>query len=179
MTSLSSRQAAALLLLASAALLGGAFAFQYLGGLAPCILCWWQRYAHMAVIVIAAAAIAVSGRSDSGRGESRAGWAMVALAGMAVLAGAGIAAFHVGVEQHWWAGTPECGSQVGGASGIEELRARLLAQPIVRCDEIAWSLFGISMAGYNFLISLALAGFAAAVSWRHLAGPAARHRSAA
>src|SRR5215472_1462100 len=164
-TGFSSRTTAAILLAASAAILAGAFAFQYLGGLAPCILCWWQRYAHMAAIVLAALALAASGR-----GSTKLGWLLVAATGIALLAGAGIAAFHVGVEQHWWAGTAECGSQIGGAGGIEELRARLLAQPIVRCDEIAWSLFGISMAGYNFLLSLALAAFASRTSAGQLCG---------
>ncbi len=79
---------------------------------------------------------------------------------MAFLVGAGLAAFHVGVEQHWWAGTAECGANFGPAGSVEELRRRLLAQAVVRCDEVAWSLFGISMAGYNFLLSLALAVFA-------------------
>jgi disulfide bond formation protein DsbB len=167
MAPLSARTTAGLLLLASAAILGGAFAFQYLDGLAPCILCWWQRYAHMAAIALAVLAVAASAR-----GSSTAGWILVALTGLALLAGAGIAGFHVGVEQHWWAGTAECGSNVGGAGGIDELRARLLAQPIVRCDEIAWSLFGISMAGYNFLLSLALAAFALRTSAAHLPGRA-------
>lgn len=165
MLSLSPRTTAALLLVASAAILGGAFAFQYVGGLQPCILCWWQRYAHMATIALAAIAVAASGR-----GSTRTGWLLVTLTGLALLTGAGIAAFHVGVEQHWWAGTAECGSTLGGASGIDELRARLLAQPIVRCDDIAWSLFGISMAGYNFLLSLALAAFALRTSATHLLG---------
>lgn len=164
---LSSRATAGLLLLASAALLGGAFAFQYIGGLAPCILCWWQRYAHMATIVLAAVAVVASAS-----GSSRAGWLLVGAAGLALLAGAGIAAFHVGVEQHWWAGTAECGSTLGRAGGIDELRQRLLAQPIVRCDDVAWSLFGISMAGYNFLLSLALAAFGLTMTWRHLTGRA-------
>lgn len=158
-----SRDAALILLIGSAALLGGAFAFQYIGGLAPCILCWWQRYAHMSTIVVAAAALAAPRN-----GDSRAGWVLVAAAGLTLLVGAGIAAFHVGVEQHWWAGTAECGSPVGGAGGIEELRARLMAQPVVRCDEVAWSLFGISMAGYNFIFSLALAAFAGLASLRRL-----------
>jgi disulfide bond formation protein DsbB len=161
----SSRATAAFLLIASTAILGGAFAFQYIGGLAPCVLCWWQRYAHMATIVLAAAALGASGR-----GSSRAGWILVCATGLALLAGAGIAAFHVGVEQHWWAGTAECGSPLGTASGIDQLRARLLAQPIVRCDEIAWSLFGISMAGYNFLLSLALGASAVMTGGRHLVG---------
>jgi disulfide bond formation protein DsbB len=83
-------------------------------------------------------------------------------AGVAALAGTGIAVFHVGVEQHWWQGTAECGSTLGAASSIEDMRRMLLAQPVVRCDEVAWSLFGISMAGYNALISLGLAAFALA-----------------
>jgi len=160
---MSSRQVALILLAGSAALLGGAFAFQYWGGLAPCILCWWQRYAHMAAIIIAGAAVVLAPS-----GGSRLTWILVAAAVLALLAGVGIAAFHVGVEQHWWPGTAECGSQVGGAGGIEALRARLMAQPIVRCDEVAWSLFGISMAGYNLLLSLALALFGGAASLRHL-----------
>ena len=140
------RVAALVVLLASAVLLAGALAFQYLGGYAPCVLCHWQRYAHAVATVLAVATFAVP----------RAATALTGLAGLALLIGAGIAVFHIGVEQHWWQGTAECGSAVGGASSIEELRARLLAQPIVRCDEVAWSLFGISMAGYNFLASLAL-----------------------
>ena len=163
----SARATAAFLLVASAAILGAAFGFQYIGGLAPCVLCWWQRYAHMAAIVLAAVAVVASGR-----GSSRAGWMLVAATGLALLAGAGIAAFHVGVEQHWWAGTAECGSTLGAASGIDQLRARLLAQPIVRCDEIAWSLFGVSMAGYNFLLSLALGASAVTTSGRHVFGHA-------
>jgi disulfide bond formation protein DsbB len=154
------RTAAALLVLASGALLGAAYAFQYWGGLAPCILCWWQRYAHMGVLAFAVLALLPVGTG------LRTGLLLGAAA--AALAGAGIGAFHVGVEQHWWQGTAACGSTLGPATTIEEMRQRLLAQPVVRCDEVAWSLFGISMAGYNVLISLALAAFAAAASWRSL-----------
>lgn len=154
-----SRDIARLVLFASAALLGGALAFQYLGGYAPCVLCHWQRYAHAAAIVFAFAALLLP----------RVRLPLLALAGLAEFAGMGVAGFHVGVEMHWWQGTAECGSAVGGASSIEELRARLLAQPVVRCDEVAWSLFGVSMAGYNFLASLGLGVLALASSacaWR-------------
>lgn len=91
---------------------------------------------------------------------------VLTLAGLVFLAGAGIAAFHVGVEQHWWQGLASCGGNLPQARTVEELRAALLAQPVVRCDEVAWSLFGISMAGWNFLFSLGLAAlsFAAAIS---------------
>jgi len=150
-TALQPRNAAALILLASAATVGGAYAFQYLGGYAPCILCWWQRYAHFVVIGLAVLALLPV------PAPLRAVLLLGAVA--AALAGAGIAVFHVGVEQHWWQGTAECGSTLGPASSIDEMRKMLLAQPVVRCDEVAWSLFGISMAGYNALISLALAAF--------------------
>lgn len=139
------RQAALIVLFACAALLGGALVFQYLGGYAPCVLCHWQRYAHAGAIVFALGALVVP----------RVTLLLVA-AGLALLAGAGIAFFHIGVEQHWWQGTAGCGSAVGGASSIEELRARLLAQPVVRCDEVQWLLFGLSMASYNFIVSLVL-----------------------
>lgn len=152
------RLAAALLFAASAALLAGALAFQYWGGLQPCVLCLWQRYAHIGIMAFAVLAVAI--------GRTQAGAMLLIGAGLAALAGAAIAGFHVGVEQHWWQGTAECGSTLGPAATIDELRARLLAQPVVRCDEVAWSLFGISMAGYNFLLSLALAAFAFAAAAR-------------
>jgi disulfide bond formation protein DsbB len=130
----------------------GALFFQYVVGLAPCVLCIWQRWPHVAVVVLGAAALGLARRAGA-----RA--AALALAGIALLVGAGIGAFHVGVEQRWWAGTSECGGAVGAGS-VDALRAQILAAPVVRCDEVAWSLFGISMAGYNVLISLALAAVA-------------------
>jgi disulfide bond formation protein DsbB len=89
---------------------------------------------------------------------------------VALLIGGGIAAFHVGVEQHWWTGTPGCGVPATSNS-IEEMRAQIMAAPVVRCDQVAWSLFGISMAGYNILISLVLAAVAL-ISARHAMGTA-------
>lgn len=152
--SISLRMAALMVLASSVAILLGAFAFQYIGGLQPCILCWWQRYPYMATIVLSLVAAAIAPtRPPLAR-------ILLGLSVAAFLAGAGIAAFHVGVEQRWWAGTAECGANFGPVGSVDELRRRLLAQPVVRCDEVAWSLFGISMAGYNFLLSLALAGFA-------------------
>ena len=92
-------------------------------------------------------------------------------AGLTLLTGAAIAAFHVGVEQHWWQGTAECGAVDGAADSLEALRAQILTAPTVRCDEVPWSLFGISMAGYNFLVSLGL-GAGALAAGRRLAGAA-------
>ncbi len=154
---LNGRLAPLFLALASAAILGSALASQYLGGLSPCELCIWQRWPYVATIVLCLAAAAV--RRPARR-------ALLALAGLVFLAGAAVAAFHVGVEQHWWQGLQSCGGNLPQARTVEELRAALLQQPVVRCDEIAWSLFGISMAGWNFLLSLGLAAlsFASALS---------------
>lgn len=140
------------LLLASLAILGGAFAFQFIGGLHPCALCLWQRYPYAAVI----------GLAGLGAGLARAGVKrpqlaiLMGLCAAAFLIDAGIAGFHVGVEQKWWEGLSTCTGTTGGAASTEELLNKLLAAPVVRCDEIAWSMFGISMAGYNFLLALAL-----------------------
>ena len=150
--------AAALLAALGCAMLAGALAFQHLGGLAPCALCIDQRVAWGAAIALAILAVFAEGRS-----RVAVALLLLALAALAALVGAGIAGFHVGVEQDWWAGTPACGGGFEnlGAASIDDLRERLLARPVVRCDEVAWSLLGVSMAGWNGLISLA-AGLAAA-----------------
>jgi disulfide bond formation protein DsbB len=150
-------------LAASVVILGSAFAFQFIGGLAPCELCLLQRYPY---------AIAI-GLAGVGSGLARAGVnrrllaVLLALCGLTFLVGAGIAVFHVGVEQKWWEGTSACVGNLTGASSAEDLRQRLLAAPVVRCDEPAWTMFGISMAGYNALLSLAL-GIASLASVRKL-----------
>lgn len=134
------------------AMLAGALAFQHIGDLAPCALCIDQRKAWGAVILLAALAL-----WPERKRRIAVALALLGLAGAAAFVGAGVAVFHVGVEQQWWAGTAECGAgfEGFGAGGVAELREQLLARPVVRCDEIAWSLGGISMAGWNGLISLA------------------------
>jgi disulfide bond formation protein DsbB len=138
------RPAAALLAAIAAAMLAGAYAFEHVGGLRPCVLCWWQRYAWMAALALAIAAAFA--------GPRKAGGALLALAAIASLAGAGIAGFHVGVEQHWWQGTAECGGATGGAMTAQQRLDQLLNTPVVRCDEIAWSMLGLSMAAWNGLV---------------------------
>ena len=130
-----------------------AYGSQYWGGLAPCVLCLYQRAAYGAVIFFAAAALVlVLG------GKQRAAQRLTGLCALGFLIGAGIAFYHVGVEQQWWPGTEACvGTAAGSAQTIEELRTQLLTAPVVRCDDVGWSLFGISMAGYNGIFSLALA----------------------
>lgn len=131
--------------LGSVALLLGAYGFQHLGGMAPCKMCLWQRWPHALAIAIGVLVLA----------SCR---AQLAWAGMlAALATAGIGFYHVGVEQSWWEGPTSCTST--GVSGLsaDQLLDQILGAPLVRCDEIAWQFAGISMAGWNAVISLGLA----------------------
>ena len=132
--------------LGSAALLGGAFAFQYIGGLAPCALCLWQRWPHAAAIAIGLVLLVT-------------GWRGLAWLGMlAALATAGIGIFHVGVEQLWWEGLATCtAGSISGISTADLLNPAADVAAPVRCDAIAWSMLGISMAGWNAILSLGLA----------------------
>jgi disulfide bond formation protein DsbB len=124
---------------------------QYGFGLAPCHLCYLQRDAYWAAIALSVLAIVLGPRSPYRR------WA-VALIGLAFLVGAGLALYHVGVEQKWWVGSEACIGGIAGLSGAD-LEAAIMNAPVTRCDEAAFELFGISMAGYNGLLSLALAAF--------------------
>ena len=142
------RTVAAVAAAASLGALAAAFAFQHLGGLDPCVLCVYQRYPH-AVTALLAGLVLLGGRHAS---------LALAGAGLAALTGAALAGFHVGVEEQWWAGTAACGG-VGGADTVEALREQLMGAPPARCDEVPWSLFGLSMASYNGLLSLALGTF--------------------
>lgn len=141
-----------LVTIAGLASLAIAFASQYWGGLQPCVLCIYQRYPYGVAAALGVIGMLVSARPGLLR-------SILLLAAVAFFVDAGIAAFHVGVEQHWWAGTSECGSLLDLNANPEDLKNQLLNQPVVRCDEPAWALFGISMAGYNFLYA-ALCGLA-------------------
>ncbi len=140
-----------LIIAASLGALAAALASQYWGGLQPCVLCMYQRYAYLG-----AAAFGLFGLIAGPRIRARR--AALALAGLAFLTGTAIAAFHVGVEQLWWRGTSECHAPAFDPNAsIADLREQLLGTGFVACDEVQWSLFGISMAGYNLLASLGLA----------------------
>lgn len=128
----------------SLALLAGAFAFQHLGGMAPCPMCLWQRWPHAAAIVIGALALALPGR------------ALPLLGALAALVTAGIGLFHTGVERGWWQGPSTCTSGPTGGLSPQELLDQIMAAPLVRCDEVPWELFGLSMASWNALVSLGL-----------------------
>lgn len=138
-------------LLASVTALAAAFVSEYVFDLPPCVLCIYQRWPYGLVIVVAITALVLKGRFTR---------PALLICGLALLVDAGIAGFHVGVEQRWWEGTTSCSGAVATAQSVEELRKQLMAAPIVRCEDPAFVLFGISMAGYNFLYALALAALA-------------------
>ena len=135
-------------LLLPLALMAGALGSQVFGGLFPCEMCHWQRWPHYAAIVLAALAFAVPGRTNRR--------ALVAAAAIAILVSGAIGVFHAGVEYHWWKGITACSTTMQGSGGsVQEMLDRIMKAPVVRCDVPQWSLFGISLAGFNALFSLA------------------------
>ena len=135
------KQARLLALLIPAALLGGALGSQYIGGLYPCEMCYWQRWPHAAAILLAIGAIV----SPLGAPRTR---LLVLLAALAIAISGAIGVFHAGVELGYWEGITRCTAT--GATSLEDI----LKVPLVRCDQVQWSLFGISMAGWNAIFSL-------------------------
>lgn len=126
-----------------AVLLAGAYVGQYLFGLPPCEMCWWQRYAHFAALALGLAAFVVPRPA-----------ALVVLAASALAVSGAIGAFHAGVEYHWWQGLTACSNAVQAG---EDPLAAIMNAPLVRCDTAPWHLFGVSLAGWNFLFSVAAA----------------------
>ena len=147
---LTRRSAASLALLGSLAVIAGALFSQYFGGLTPCELCLLERWPYYVAIPLLAIALALGARGKLALG-------LIVLVALLFLASSGLAFYHVGVEQHWFAGPTACTGTGGSARTVEELKAQLLNQQPVRCDEVQWSLFHISMAGWNFIASLVLA----------------------
>jgi disulfide bond formation protein DsbB len=148
------RLAPLLVLLAAVAVVGTALLSQHVGGLQPCELCLYERYAYYATIPLMLLALALGPRSPA------VAW-LVGLAGLLLLANAGLALYHVGVEQHWVEGPTACTGAAGAAAdSIEALKAQLLKAQPIRCDEVQFSLLGISMAGWDAVASLLIAVFA-------------------
>ena len=129
-------------LLIPAALLIGAYVGELGFGLFPCEMCWWQRYPHFIAVAFALIAFVVPPRQL---------W--IALAALAVLVSGLIGGFHAGVEYGWWEGLTACSNAAAGSHG--DPLAAILDTPLISCNEVQWSLLGISLAGWNFLISLA------------------------
>ena len=129
----------------SAALLLGAFGFQYLGGLAPCKLCLWQRWPHGAAVLMGGLALAYYRPI------------FLWLGALAADATGLIGVYHTGVERGWWEGPDTCTS--GAISGLstDELMAQIMAAPVIRCDEVPWEMLGLSMASWNAVASFGLA----------------------
>jgi disulfide bond formation protein DsbB len=137
-------------LAASAVVLGGALLSQYWGGLAPCELCLKERWPWTAAIAISFVATTTGSR----RGLPRVALMLV----LVFAASSALAFYHVGVEQHWFAGPSACSAPAGIPTTLEGLRGQLLQQQPVRCDKPAWVLFGISLAGWNLVASAAMTG---------------------
>lgn len=142
--------------LASALILGGAYFFEFVLGYAPCALCYDQRHIHQAVIGVG---LVTGTLFHFVPGTRRFAWAACLLIAAIYVYSAGFAAWHAGIEYNWWEGPASCTM----AGNVEVTSADLDAllngggDPIVLCDEAAWTLFGISMAGYNALMSAVLA----------------------
>jgi disulfide bond formation protein DsbB len=128
-------------LLLPVALLVGAYGSQYLGGLYPCEMCWWQRYPHFAAVPVAALAFAVPHQAIQR--------ILIALAALAIITSGMIGGYHAGVEYGWWEGLTTCTSTIGGGDILKSI----MEAPLIRCDVAQWTLFGISLAGFNFLLS--------------------------
>ncbi|HEX8300849.1 disulfide bond formation protein B [Sphingomonas sp.] len=128
------------------ALIAGALGSQVIGGLIPCEMCHWQRWPHYAAIIVAAMSFAISHRPTR--------MLFVLFAAMLIALSGAIGVFHAGVEYHWWPGITPCTTNVAQGNPMDIL-AETLKKPLIRCDSAQWSLFGISLAGFNAIISLA------------------------
>ena len=136
-----------LVLVGPTLLLGGALYLQHFHNLAPCEMCLWQRWPHLAAIVLGLAALAVKPARRP----------LVLLAALAVLVSAGLGLFHAGVEQMWWQGPTACTAAL--TPGADMLKS-ILAAPVVGCDAIPFAFLGLSLAAWNALLSTLTGGAA-------------------
>lgn len=146
-----SRLAQWLAVLVPGGLLAGALGSQHLGGLNPCEMCYWQRWPHWAALALGGLSFFVPSIRKP----------LVLLAALAIAASGAIGVFHAGVELGWWEGLTTCSTS--GAATLQEI----IAAPLIRCDQIQFSFLGLSMAGWNALISLSAAGAIAWLTLRH------------
>ena len=138
----------ALATLGSLALFGGALLFQYYGGLAPCHLCLLQRWPHRIALGIGVVALLVPNVMAQ---------RLLALAGaLTMLVSVGLGSYHSGVEQKWWEGPTTCTSGDISKVNADDLLNQIMNAPVVHCDQIAWSMWGLSMASWNAVISAVL-----------------------
>jgi disulfide bond formation protein DsbB len=139
------------------ATLAGAWFFQLVLDIRPCPLCLEQRYAHYL-------AIPLGGLMAFAAGQKAPRWVLVvgfAILAAIMLGNAGLAAYHAGVEWQFWPGPTECSGPIVNFGSAGSLLERLDAVKVIRCDEVQWRFLGLSLAGYNVLISLLMAALAA------------------
>jgi disulfide bond formation protein DsbB len=163
-------QAALFVALGAALTIIGAWIFQYGFGYPPCPLCFEQRYAYYFSIPLAVM-LWIGLNYGAQRKVLVLGFAAIAAA---MLYNAGLGAYHSGVEWHWWAGPSDCSGSLGQLGGGGGLLQQLQTTRVVRCDAAAWRFLGLSLAGYNVLISLALAAVAI-LGFRSLMRAGLRH----
>lgn len=149
-SALTPRIASLLLAIAAALILAAVLAFQYLGGAAPCPLCIWQRYPYGVLIALGVIGFFWQPRP------------MLGLSALVLLVGAGLAFYHFGVEEGWFALPAGCAAG-GESTSVEELR-RMLSEAPPACDQVQFTVLGWSLAAWNVLASLALAAFAGAAA---------------
>lgn len=131
----------------SLALLIGAMIFEHGFGMAPCMLCLWQRWPHVVAVALGALVLTWKKRLVLFAGGAAAGTS------------AGIAFYHTGVERGWFAGPQTCSGGLDvTALSPAELLDRIMAAPVVRCADVPWEMLGLSMASWNGILSVGLAG---------------------
>lgn len=145
---------ALLILLGAAAILAAVWVFQSLG-YRPCELCEKERYAFYAAVPLAAlaASLAAAGRSAAAR-------ALVGLIALMFLANAAFAFYHVGVEQGWWPGPTACTGNLSGPVNVDDLAKALNAEPVVSCGDVRLRILGLSLAGWDAIVCIAVAVYA-------------------
>ena len=128
-------------------LLGGALGSQYLGGLHPCEMCYWQRWPHAAAIVLALVAFAYPAESRNAR-------TLTLLAALAIAVSGAIGVYHAGVEEKIFEGFTQCTALPGKGLSTADLLKKITHAPLIRCDQVQFRFLGISMAGWNAILSL-------------------------
>jgi disulfide bond formation protein DsbB len=151
---LTSQRLLLLTLAIAVAVIGSALGSQYIGGLEPCKLCHWQRIPYYVGIPLILLALL------SANGPQALRKLMIACVCLIFVAGIGLGMYHVGVEQGWWPGPVSCSSSATLAGDLDQQIEALFNKQRVDCRDPAWVLFGISMAGYNAIMSLVMAGLA-------------------
>jgi disulfide bond formation protein DsbB len=158
--------AAAAIAVIGLATIAGFFFFQYVLGYPPCPLCYEQRVAYYVAVPLSAMILLGLSVNSSNKVLTLALFAIAA----AMLWNAALGVYHSGIEWHWWPGPQDCSGPTPSLSG-GNLLEQLQKVRVVRCDEAAWRFLGLSLAGYNVLVSLTLAAIAV---WGALAGAATR-----